>query len=50
MVILNYLGTSFNLLTFEKGGILNKGTNYIVMIGLICSLIGSKSIGMVKMA
>lgn len=50
MLILNYLGTSFNLLTFEKGAILNKGTNYIIMIGLVGSLIASKSLGMVKIA
>lgn len=50
LIFLNYLGTSFGLLSFEKGGNLAKGTNYIIMVLMIGSLVMSKSLGMVGYA
>ena len=50
LFFLNYLGTSFGLLSFEKGGNLAKGTNYIMMVLMIGSLVISKSFGMVQYA
>ena len=47
MFFMNYLGTSFGLLSFEKGGNLAKGTNYIMMILMLGSLVLEKSLGMV---
>ena len=50
MLALNYMGTSFGLLSFEKGGNLAKGTNYVVLIAVVSILVLIKSLGLVKYA
>ena len=50
MLALNYMGTSFGLLSFEKGGNLAKGTNYVVIVTVVTLLVLIKSLGVVKYA
>jgi len=50
MLVLNYLGTSFNCLTFERGFNFGAGTYYFVYIMLPVLVFSSKAFGMVKMA
>ena len=50
MLLLNYLGTSFNQLTFERGDNFGKGTNYFVFILLPVCLALSKIFNIVGMA
>ena len=50
MLALNYMGTSFGLLSFEKGGNLARGTNYVVLVAVVSLLIIIKCFGVVKYA
>jgi len=50
MLLLNYLGTSFNQLTFERGFNFGKGTNYFVFILLPVLLVTIKATGIVQYA
>ena len=50
MILLNYLGTSFNQLTFERGFNFGKGTNYFVFILLPVCLALSKGLNIVGIA
>jgi len=50
MLILNYLGTSFNQLTFERGFNFGRGTYFFVFILVPVWLIFIKAIGLVKIA
>ena len=50
MLALNYMGCAFGLLSFEKGGNLAKGTNYVVLIAVIGLLAVMKGFGVVSYA
>ena len=50
MLALNFLGTSFNLLTFERGGIFGQATNYYVFILIPLFLVIFKIFDVVGMA
>ena len=50
MICLNYLGTAFNLLTFEKGNNFAKTTYYFVFISIFATLFVWKAFGISKIA
>jgi lysophospholipid acyltransferase len=50
MIVMNYLGTSFCNLTFERGGNFAKGTSYLVTLALIALPFLCKAIGLSKIA
>lgn len=50
MFLLNYLGTSFNMLTFERGFIFGKGTYFIPYIIIFGMLLIWKVFGISKIA
>jgi hypothetical protein len=49
MLCLNYLGTSFNLLTFEKGFLFARATYFFVFIMIFVPLAIWKGLGISKM-
>lgn len=50
MFLLNYLGTAFNMLTFERGYIFGQGTYFIPFIIIFVTLFMWKALGISKMA
>tara|TARA_B110000285_G_C14974893_1_gene538451 strand:- start:82 stop:504 length:423 start_codon:yes stop_codon:yes gene_type:complete len=50
MIVLNYFGTSFNALTFERGLTFGAGQNHFVFILIPIVLFLVKSLGLVKKA
>jgi lysophospholipid acyltransferase len=50
MIVLNYFGTSFNALTFERGFTFGSGVNHFVFILIPIVLFLVKSLGLVKKA
>lgn len=50
MIVLNYFGTSFNSLTFERGLTFGAGVNHFVFIMIPIALFLVKSLGLVKKA
>ena len=50
MLVMNYLGTSFCNLTFERGGNFARGTYYMVTVALITLPFLCKAIGLSKIA
>jgi len=50
MIVLNYFGTSFNALTFERGLTFGAGVNHFVFILLPITMFLVKSLGLVKKA
>ena len=49
-LVLNYLGVSFNALTFERGNNFGKATYYYIFILLPVLCFSIKALGLVKMA
>lgn len=50
MLFLNYLGTSFSMLTFERGYIFGRATHFFGFIGIFLGVFLWKALGITKMA
>lgn len=46
MTVMNFLGTSFSLLTFEKGGNFGNATYYFIFICIPILMVGIKVLGL----